>query len=62
MCEYCEDIVNKEIKSVFINVNHFRYNETKYFKDITKRDSFEFIKAIRTFLKEPELRTKKEER
>lgn len=52
----------RELKDVFIDVNHFRYNETKYFKDITKRDNFEFIKAIRTFFKEPEFRTKKEEK
>ena len=52
----------RELKNIFIDVNHFRYNETKYFKDITKRDNFEFIKAIRIFFKEPEFRTKKEEK
>ena len=51
----------KELKSIFIDVNHFRNNETKYFKDITRRDNFEFINSIRTFLREPEFRTNKEE-
>lgn len=50
---------NKEaLKNVFIDVRHFRHNETKYFKDITSRDNPELIDAIRTYLREPEYRIK----
>ena len=49
----------REMESVFIDVKHFRYNETKYFKDITLRDNPEFIESIRTYLKEPEFRINK---
>ena len=52
----------RELKDVFIDVKYCRYNETKYFKDMTKRDNFEFIEAIRTFLREPEFRTERRER
>lgn len=48
----------KELKDIFIDVKHFRYNETKYFTDMTKRDNPEFIEAIRVFLREPEFRIK----
>lgn len=49
----------REMRNVFTDVKHFRYNETKYFKDITLRDNPEFIDAIRTYLKEPEFRINK---